>query len=250
MNTGVIPYIIQDHDAITSEFKSTKQYVLRVRDMAADQKPREKLLRYGPTGLSSPELLAVLLSTGTRREEIMVMSRRILSEYGDRAIIHEQNPAKLAAALDIPLTKACQLVACYELGRRGYARQNGRPRYVRTASQAYEHVKDMATGKKEQLRGLYLNTQFEVIHDEVISVGSLTANIVHPREVFQPAVEHGAVALIIAHNHPSGDPTPTPDDTAVTAQLTVAGDVLGIDLLDHLVVTTSGYVSLMGARND
>lgn len=244
-NTGVTPYIIQDHDAVTTEYKSAKQYVLRVRDLPSDQKPREKLLKYGPSGLSSPELLAVLLGTGTKREEVMTMARRVFKEYGDRAIMHEKDPTKLAEALDIPEGKACQLVASFELGRRAYAERNGRPRYVRTTMQAYEHVKDMAASKKEQLRGLYLNSHYEVIWDEVISVGSLTANIVHPREVFQPAVEHGAVAVIVAHNHPSGDVTPTTEDYDVTSRLVSAGKILGIDLIDHLVVTTKAYMSVM-----
>jgi DNA repair protein RadC len=103
----------------------------------------------------------------------------------------------------------------------------------------------MGSNKKEQLRGLYLNSQYQVIHDEVISVGSLTANIVHPREVFQPAVEHGAIAIILAHNHPSGRLEPTTADIEITEQLISAGQVLGIDLLDHLVITTKRYVSIM-----
>ena len=245
MNTGVTPYLIQDHDAITHEYHSPKHYVLRVRDLAPNEKPREKLLRYGPSGLSSAELIAVVLGVGTRREEVMAMSQRILKEYGDRAIIHETNPTKLAKSLDIPQGKACQLVACFELGRRSFARQNGKPRYVRTARQAYECVQDMTSSKKEQLRGLYPNTRYEVIHDEVISVGSLTANIVHPREVFQPAIEYGAVAVIVAHNHPSGTPVPTEDDKEVTRQLMEAGKLLGIDLIDHLVVVADGYESVM-----
>lgn len=174
------------------------------------------------------------------------MARRVLKEYGNQAILSETNPEKLAEALTIPLGKACQLVASFELGRRSFARQrNGRPRYVRTAQQAYDYVKDIATGQKERLRGLYLNSHYEVIHDEVISVGSLTANIVHPREVFQPAIEHGAVAVIIAHNHPSGTVTPTTEDVTVTEKLVQAGLILGIELLDHLVVTSEEYQSIM-----
>ncbi len=240
-----MPYIIQDHDAITHKHQPINQYVFRVRDMAPNDKPREKLLRYGPSGLSSAELIAVLLSVGTRHEDVLAMSRRILKEYGDRAIIHETSPQKLANALSIPQGKAIQLVACFEIGQRSFARHNGKPRYIRTAQHAYEYVVDMASGKKEQLRGLYLNAQYEIIHDEVISVGSLTASIVHPREVFQPAVEYGAVAVIVAHNHPSGVLDPTDEDHAVTAQLVEAGKTLGIELLDHLIVTGNGHLSLV-----
>jgi DNA repair protein RadC len=103
----------------------------------------------------------------------------------------------------------------------------------------------MGSGTKEQLRGLYLNSRYQLVHDEVISIGSLTSNIVHPREVFQPAIEHSAVALIIAHNHPSNVLEPTEADIAITEQLISAGKVLGIDLLDHLVITKSKYISIM-----
>ncbi|MCA9331018.1 DNA repair protein RadC [Candidatus Saccharibacteria bacterium] len=239
-------YEIADHDTVVGLLTHAEQpYVLRLRDLPADEKPREKLLRYGPGGLSSAELLAVVWGVGTKREELMAMTRRVLKEYGDRAIVHERDSRRLAEALDIPEVKACQLVACFELGGRAFATQDGQLRYVRTALQAYEHVRDMATGKKEQLRGLYLNTHYEVIHDEVISVGSLTANIVHPREVFQPAVEHGAVAVIVAHNHPSGSLRPTDEDVEVTGQLVSAGKILGIELLDHLVVAQAGYQSIL-----
>ncbi len=241
----VISYAFSDKQQIVQHQPGSHRYVLRVRDLPSADKPREKLLRFGASGLSSAELVAVVLGVGTKREEVMTMAQRILHEYGDRAIMHERNPAKLSMVLDIPQAKACQVVACYELGRRAFATRNGQPRYVRTALQAYEHVKDMTLGKKEQLRGLYLNSHYEVIRDEVISVGSLTANIVHPREVFQPAVEHGAVAIIVAHNHPSGTLDPTPEDLHVTEQLRAAGEILGIDLLDHLVVTPEGYHSIM-----
>jgi DNA repair protein RadC len=104
--------------------------------------------------------------------------------------------------------------------------------------------------QKEQLRGLYLNSRYQVIHEEVISVGSLTANIVHPREVFQPALEYSAVAVLVAHNHPSGNLEPSEDDIQATNQLIAAGGVLGIDLLDHLIITKTRYVSLIGRKND
>ena len=104
--------------------------------------------------------------------------------------------------------------------------------------------------KKEQLRGLYLNSRYQVIHEEVISVGSLTSNIVHPREVFQPAIEHGAVAVIIAHNHPSGSLEPTMADHEVTDRLLTAGKLLGIDVLDHLIITDENYVSILPARGN
>src|SRR5690606_28552273 len=135
------------------------------------------------------------------------------------ALAVTDNPQKLAEAAAIPLTKACQIVAGFELGKRFYSQQYGRPVFIRSAAQAYAHIKPMAESQKEQLRGLYLNSRYRLVHEEVISVGTLTANLVHPREVFKPALEHGAVAVIIADNHPSRDATSASDYRTVTSHL-------------------------------
>ncbi len=235
-------YTIRDTNLL---MHGVDEYVLQVKDLPEEEKPREKLLALGPKSLTLAELMAILLGTGTKKEEVLRMSNRIIKEYGEKAIVHEHDPRKLALALDIPIAKSTRIVAAFELGRRFFAQKAGKPVFIRNSTQAYEHLKDMAHARKEQLRGLYLNSRHELIHDEVLSVGSLTANIVHPREVFQPAIIHSAAALIIAHNHPSGDPTPTPPDIAVTAQLRSAGETLGISLLDHIVITPDSYESIV-----
>ncbi len=236
-------YTLHDHDLIVDQPET--QYVLRVKDLPDDERPREKLLNLGAQNLTVAELIAVVWGVGTRKEEVLSMARRTLKEYGEKAIASELSPRQLAEVADIPLIKACQIIAGLELGRRFYANQAGRPVYVRNGKQAWQHVKHMAASQKEQLRGLYLNSRYRVVYDEVISVGTLTSNVVHPREVFQPAIERGAVAVIIAHNHPSGILEPTAADIAVTQQLRQAGNVLGIELLDHLVVGPTGYASIM-----
>lgn len=237
-------YPLLDHDILMVD-ENTSQYILRVKDLPDDQKPREKLLQVGPRHLSLAELIAILWGVGTKKEELLTMSQRLTKEYGEKALLSESNPQKLSQALDIPLTKACQLVVGFELGRRFYANHAGKPVFVRNAQQAHQYLQGMGFGKKEQLRGLYLNSRYQVIHDEVISVGTLTSNIVHPREVFQPAIEHGAIAIIIGHNHPSGNLEPTNADIVVTEQLVQAGQLLGIDILDHLVLTENKYISVM-----
>lgn len=239
-------YALADTDLVISE--GDTHYILRVRDLPLHEKPREKMLALGPGSLTHAELIAILLGFGTRKEEVMAMAGRIVREYGERAIVNEKNPQRLAESLDIPLTKACQIIASFELGRRAYQQKSGKPLFVRTTRQAYDHLKSMGYLQKEQLRGLYLNSRYQVVHEEVISTGSLTANIVHPREVFAPALEHGAVAIIIAHNHPSGSLEPTNDDLQATAQLMAAGKALGIELLDHLVVTAESYISLIEGK--
>jgi DNA repair protein RadC len=240
-------YALESNDVILHD--PAERYVLRFRDMPDEQKPREKLLQGGAKNLTVAELIAIIINVGTPQEDVLAMAKRIVKEYGDKAITHETNPNNLVAALDIPLVKACQIVASFELGRRYFARQSGRPVYIRNSRHAYEHLRSIGLLRKEQLRGLYLGSRYQVIHEEVISVGSLTANIVHPREVFQPAVEHGALAVIIAHNHPSGHLEPTLADTHLTEQLVEAGKLLGIDLIDHLIITSRSYVSLIHSKH-
>jgi len=237
------PYEIVDRDLVTGE--GDTRYILRVRDLPIEEKPREKMLAFGPSDLTHAELIAILLGVGTKKEEVMGMADRILREYGERAIVNERNPQRLADSLQIPIGKACQIVASFELGRRFYQKKAGKPIFVRTTRQAFVHLKSMSTLQKEQLRGLYLNSRFQVIHEEIISIGTVTANIVHPREVFQPAIEHGAVAVIVAHNHPSGVLDATSDDLLATDQLVAAGRILGIDLLDHLIIADNKYNSLV-----
>ena len=239
-------YVLQDNDLYLD--KPEAGYVLKVRDLPEAEKPREKLLASGPGALNLAELVAVLWGQGTRSEDVLAMARRTIREYGEKAVGNELDPRQLAEAAAIPLHKACQLVVSMELGRRFYAKAaHGRPLQVRNLEQAFEYLKDMGASNKEQLRGLYLDSRYQVVHDEIISVGSLTANIVHPREVFQPAIERSAVAVIIAHNHPSGVLEPTAADIEVTAQLRAAGEILGISLLDHLLVSTTRCISIMEA---
>ncbi len=244
--TTSFPYALRDNDLILSEpGAAERQYVLRVRDLPLEEKPREKLLQNGPAALSNQELLAIILASGTKKEDVMSMTRRIVKEYGELTLMNETRPERLAAALDIPLIKASQVIASFELGRRFYAQRNGKPVYIKTAHQAFDYVKDMGGLHKEQLRGLYLDSQYHLIYEEVISIGSLTANIVHPREVFRPAIVHGAVAVIVAHNHPSGRLAATDADISVTHQLHSAGKILGIDLLDHLIIAGKKFVSVL-----
>lgn len=240
--TSAASYTLHDNDIVIGEGET--RYVLRVRDLPLQEKPREKMLTYGPSDLSAAELVAILLGVGTRKEEVMSMAQRILKEYGERTLLHENDPKKLSETLQIPISKACQIVACFELGRRYFASESYEPVFVRTSRQAFEHLRAMGDLHKEQLRGLYLNSRYQIIHEEVISMGTLTANLVHPREVFQPAVKYGAVGIIIAHNHPSGNTEPTDADISVTRQLIATGKILGIELLDHLIIANGSFESV------
>lgn len=222
-----------------------KKYVLKIRDLPTEERPREKLIKYGPAALSLAELFAVVLNVGTKKEEILAMSHRLLKEYGDSAIVNQKDPQKIKELLGIPLGKSCQVVACFELGRRFFKTPDGKkPIIIRTATQVHAYLKDMQDLPKEHLRGLYLDSHYQLIHDEVISIGSLTSNIIHPREVFRPALEYSASAVILAHNHPSGISKPSEADIVVTRQIIEAGKILGISLLDHVIVAKSKFESV------
>lgn len=221
-----------------------RTYELKLRDLPNNAKPREKMFEQGVQALSLPELLAVMLNTGTKKEDILHMSRRLVREYGNTALADQTNPKLLAESLDIPLGKACQIIACTEIGRRLYKKRDGGLSTIRTAKDVHEFLRDMHSLPKEQLRGLYLDTHNRIIHQETISIGTINANIVHPREVFRPALEYGAAAVVLAHNHPSGISTPSTADIEITKQIIEAGKVLGIHLLDHVIIAGDDFSSI------
>ncbi len=223
---------------------SPKEYVLKIKDLPFDDRPREKLMKQGPAVLSQQELLAVVLNVGSRNESVMDVANRIVKEYGDRSIFSERNTQKLREELRIPLGKACQIVACGELGRRLYEKNTTGFVVIRTAADVYEYLKDMHNLPKEYLRGLYLNSHNRIIHDEVISIGTINTNVVHAREIFRPAIEYSAAAVVLAHNHPSGNIIPSEEDVAVTQQLIEAGKIIGINLLDHVIITKQTFASI------
>lgn len=219
-------------------------YPLRFRDLPDEFKPREKLIMHGPAALKNHELLAVMLVSGTTRENVMELSRRLIQQYGSRAIAQERSVRRLKETLGLGTNKACQIVAAFELGRRFFEEPMKMSPTILAAEDAYEYLRDMSKFTKEHFRGLYLNTRGRVIRDEIISIGTLNMSVVHPREVFLPAVEFSAAAIILAHNHPSGDPTPSDEDPAITHQMVEAGRVMGIEIFDHLIIGDDSYVSL------
>jgi DNA repair protein RadC len=238
-------YLLLDSD-IHHEYLNAG-YVLKVRDMPKQERPREKMLNSGASELSVAELLSIIWGTGSKNEDVLSMAKRTLKEYGEKTLTTEVSPVRLAEIANIPIVKATQVIACFELGRRYIISTGNKYAYVRNAKQAYTYLRNMGMSQKEQLRGLYLNSRYQVIHDEVISVGTLTASVIHPREVFQPAIERGAVAVIIAHNHPSNNLNPSDADIDITKQLIQAASLLGIDLLDHLIITSDRFTSVMAS---
>lgn len=219
--------------------------IKRIRDMAEGEKPREKMISQGAGSLSLTELLAIVLGVGTKKEEVFSMASRLLREYGEKAITIQKDPKIIAKDLKLPETKACQIVACFELGRRLFQKKPGGLISIRNANQAFTYLKDMSSLKKEQFRGLYLNSHYQLVHDEVISIGTIDASLVHAREVFRPALEYGASAIILAHNHPSGIIKASREDAEITSNLINAGNILDIEILDHLIISNNKYLSII-----
>lgn len=245
MNT----YIHKDTDVVISSSSGImpvnqyrqREYVLKLRDMPDADKPREKLLENGVDVLTLQELISIVLNTGSKKEDVVAMSQKVIREYGPSALTGVMHPQKMSEELDIPLGKACQIIACSEIGKRLYQKKDVGLTVIRTAEDVYSYLRDMHNLPKEQLRGLYLDTHNRIIHQEVISIGTINSNIVHPREVFRPALEYNAAAVILAHNHPSGVSTPSLSDTQITKQVIEAGKIVGIHLLDHVIITKDGY---------
>lgn len=210
-----------------------------LRDLPACQRPREKLCASGPGALSEAELLAVLLGSGLPGEDALSLARRLAGLGLER--LATASVADLCRQRGLGRARAALILAALELGRRA-CQPAGPP--VSSPEEAYALLADMAELRKEHFQALYLDSRRRLMRREVISIGTLTSSLVHPREVFQPAVERSAAALVVGHNHPSGDPEPSPEDLALTRRLRQAGEILGIELLDHLVIGRGRYVSL------
>jgi DNA repair protein RadC len=215
---------------------------------ADGESPRERLLRYGAQVLRNDELLAVLMQSGNGQASVHELAARVLDSVSSLHALLDTQVEELMRIPGIGLAKALQIAAAVELGRRIVRRPADQMVKIRSADDAAEYVMDrMRHLKKEHFVTLHLNTKHCVIGEEVVSVGSLDASIVHPREIFKLAVKRSASAILCVHNHPSGDPTPSPEDIAVTKRLLEAGRVLGIDVLDHIVIGDGHYVSLKAA---
>ncbi len=211
------------------------------------EKPRERMKRNGPGVLKDEELLAILLRTGYKKKDVLSLSRELLKEQPGRQLF-EKPFSELAKRKGIGPSRAATLLSAWELARRHSENPDHQP-LIRTPEQVCAAVADIREKKKEHFVVLYLNTRHRLIRKECISVGTLNASLVHPREVFEPAVRVSAASLILAHNHPSGDPSPSQEDYDLTKKIMDAGHILGFDILDHVIVTLSGHHS-MKEKND
>ncbi len=213
---------------------------MKIKDLPKIDRPREKLEKYGPERLSNSELLAILLRTGSKGVNVVELSNKILKKFSGNGLA-KTTIEELKNTFGLGTAKACEIMACFELGRR--LLQNKKVTLILSPKEVWNELKDIRDNKKEHFVILFLDTRNQEIKQEIISIGLLNANLVHPREVFEPAVRYLAAQIIVAHNHPSGNPEPSEDDLIITKKLMEAGRILGIELIDHVIVTKNIYFS-------
>ncbi|MDO9129314.1 MAG: DNA repair protein RadC, partial [Anaerolineales bacterium] len=224
--------------------ESTKP-VYRITDLAIDERPRERLARLGPQALANAELLAILLRVGVTGENAVQVGQRLLQTFGGLAGLHKATFDEVRAQHGIGEAKVAQIKAAIELGRRLMLESpEERPMINSPADAAVLVQYEMSGLDQEHLRVFLLDTRNRVLDIVEVYKGSVNSAQVHVGEVFKPAIRRGAPAIIVVHNHPSGDPTPSPDDVAVTRAIVQAGKLLDIDVLDHMVIGQGRWVSL------
>ncbi|MDT8902265.1 RadC family protein [Anaeroselena agilis] len=218
---------------------------LTVKELPAAERPRELLLAKGPAALSNAGLLAILLRTGTTKESVLRLAEQLLAKHGGLSGLGGLSPQEMSRLKGIGPAKAVTVVAAVELGKRMAALAAGERPVVRSPQDAAElMLPRLRYEKKELFIALLLSTKNHVLASPTLAVGTLSASVVDPRELFRAAINHNAASVILVHNHPSGDPTPSADDIALTRKMTEAGRLLDISVLDHLIIGDGKYVSL------
>jgi DNA repair protein RadC len=217
----------------------------RIKELPRSERPRERLIALGAGALSNQELLALLIGSGVKGASAMALASRVLGCTEDGVIwLQTASPEELSRIMGIGDATACRLSAAAELGKRmSESRTAQHIRFDSPDDIASFCMEDLRYAKNELFKVLLLNVRGEMMGREVVSVGSINASIVDAREVFRPAVRRGAASVVLVHNHPSGDPSPSPQDIEVTEALARAGDVLGIRVLDHLIIGDGCFTS-------
>ncbi len=214
------------------------------RDLPKALRPREKVLAHGPAVLSHTELLALVIGIGTRFNSAPKIADQLLRRHSLRRLA-ALPAAEWGRQSGIGGASAARLTAVFELGRRVYGKdRTDEPARLTTPREVFERVREIGRARKEHLVGIYLDAQNGVVHQETLSIGSLNTTRTHPREILFPAIAHLALGFILAHNHPSGSLAPSPEDLEFTRSVQRAGELMGIELYDHLIVTRVGFASL------
>lgn len=221
------------------------EYHATVHDMPTDERPRERLRTYGSQALSNAELLAIILRTGTARDNVLELAGKLLARYGGLGGLLSIDFSQLCLEHGLGVAKTAQLKAALELGKRLRSQQLDDKFQIKSPRDAANLVMvEMTYLDHEQMRILVLDTKNQVVENINRYQGTVNSSVLRVAEIFRPAITRNCPAVIVCHNHPSGDPTPSPEDIAVTEQLVQAGKLLDIELVDHLIIGNHRYVSL------
>ena len=221
---------------------------MRIKDISKENRPRERFLKNGAMSLSDAELLAVVLQKGSKKENVVDMSNRLLSKYGIDKLC-DLSLKELQEIDGIGPAKSMQIKALFEFNKRhNLSKQNGKE--IKSAKDVYNYASQrLNSNDKEHFMILHLDSKNRIIKDEVISIGTLNASIIHPREIFKSAIRESANSIILVHNHPSGDSNPSTEDEQVTEKLFQAGELLSIKVLDHVIIGKDNYHSFKEKGN-
>lgn len=216
---------------------------MNIKELRKEDRPRERLIRNGPEVLSNSELLAIILGTGSKKMDVLELSNKFFKKYNIKNL-SRLKISILKKELGIGDAKACKIISCFELGRRLFSFSENKKIQIKNAKDIAEiFIPKMNHLEKEYFKGVYLDSRQKIIKEETIFVGSLNESVVHPREIFKIALEENAAAIIVLHNHPSGNSAPSKFDEEITKELIKAGEVLGIPILDHIIIGDKEYFS-------
>jgi len=216
-----------------------------IHDLPQEDRPRERLRKVGVDNLSLQELLALIIERGKKNQNVLTIAQNLLAHFGNLTKIKEASIEELQEITGIGFATACKLQAAFKLGEKAQTRHKRYDQKIENPEDVFNLLKNrIGNKKKECFVILSLNSRNHLIHIDDVTVGSLNINAVHPREVFAPAIANRAAQIILAHNHPSGDPKPSKEDLKITKRLIDAGKIMGIGVSDHVTITKTGFLSL------
>jgi len=219
-----------------------------IKSWPEDERPRERLLKFGADELSTAQLIAIILRSGSRQKSALELARELLTHFSSVKEIEGASLAEFSKIKGIGSAKLAQLKAAFELGRRLMSSEaedgSGKPSF-KTSRDVFDYYRPKFFGlKKERFLCAMLDTKNRIFKETIVSEGTLTSSLVHPREVFRNAIKEASASVLFLHNHPSGDTTPSRDDITITERLVETGKIVGIEVLDHIIISDSGYLSL------
>ena len=221
-----------------------KDFTFTVRDLPKPERPRERLQKLGPEALSSQELLALVIGRGIPKKSVMTIAQELLVRFGNVKAIGQATLEELSQIKGIGVAKAAQIKACFELAKRENLETEEESFDIKNPEAVFKVISSSIKNKaKEHFKLILLNSRNKKIGISNVSTGTLTTSLVHPREVFKDAITHSAASVILAHNHPSGDPEPSEDDLKITKKLVESGKILGIEVIDHIIIGKNNFYS-------